>query len=163
RCALHDAVAATIGEGFRPARSGAGPARWPIRRGAIHFALFDRPESSFDRADDALLDHGGRQAIERSLERIAGEHFLAVDPGFTFLPVHIVTEQNFVHLVHIRVVREHDVPGVIERKPAVLDRPAAAADTIVLLDQQRVFTQMKGRAQARRTRAGYNYSALHAR
>jgi hypothetical protein len=78
-------------------------------------------ESRLDGSDDALRDDLGRESVERTLKRIAGIDVLAEDPGLAVLPVNVVAEQQTVHLVNVRVVGEHDVPGHIEREAGILD------------------------------------------
>lgn len=77
-----------------------------------------------DGADDAILDHVRRQAVQRALERVAGGHLLAVDLGLAHLPVLIVAQQDAVQLEHVRIVGEHDVSGVVDGEAGVLDRTA---------------------------------------
>jgi hypothetical protein len=74
----------------------------------------------------------------------------AEDPRLAILPVHVVAEQQLVQVPHVVVVREHDVPGVVEREAVRLDRATPAAHALGLLDQQRVLAQVICRAQAGR-------------
>jgi len=92
-------------------------------------------EAGFDGADNALLDHVRWQTIECALEGITGVDLLAVDPGFAILPVDVVSQQQLVHLVDVRVVGKHDVPGHIEGESIVFDRPAPAAHPVRLLQE----------------------------
>jgi hypothetical protein len=107
------------------------PSRWctvAVRRGlrgGLRFRLrLEAAEPRLDRADDALLDHVRRQPVQRPLERVAGVNPLAEDPRLVVLPVDVVAQKHLVHLVDVRVVREHDVAGPIEREPVVFQRPA---------------------------------------
>jgi hypothetical protein len=78
---------------------------------------------------------------------------LAVDPGFAILPVQVVAKQFLVQAEDVRILREHDVPGMIERETVVLDRPAPATNAIVGVDRQTAGTVVVRGRQAGRTRA----------
>ena len=112
-----------------------------------------------DRAHDAFLDHLRRQAVQRALERIARVDVLAVDPRLAILPVDVVAEQHLVELVHVRVVGEHDVAGVIEREALRLRSTGTSRRRVVLLDQNGVLAQVIRRAETRWARRRSRSSA----
>ena len=134
------------------------PLAWPLAPFAPPASELQCAVARLDRADDAFLDHVRRQSVERALERVARVDVLAVDPGLAILPVDVVAKQHLVELVHVRIVREHDVAGVVEREAIVFDRAAPAADAVVLLDQDRVLAEMIGGAEAGRSGADHDAS-----
>src|SRR6478672_652344 len=97
-----------------------------------------------DSADDAFLDHFRRKAVKGALEGIPRVDVLAVDPRLAILPMHVIAEEHLIELMHVRIIREHDVPGVIEREPLLLNGAAPTADAVILLDQYRVLAEMIG-------------------
>jgi hypothetical protein len=129
----------------------------------IHTELLLAAEAGFDSSDDAFLQHLRRQTMQGALERVPGVDALAVDPCLTILPVHIVAEELAVKLVHIGIVGEHDVTGVIEREPVVFHRPAPTADRWMLFEQQTALAEMIRSAQAGRSRTNHDRGVLAGR
>src|SRR5205085_6960092 len=82
------------------------------------------------------------------------------NPGFTVLPMHIIAEQRLVQLVHVRVVRKHNVRGEIERESVQLKRRAPASDCFILLREQRIATEVIRGTQGSWTRANDNDGRL---
>ena len=98
-------------------RIGLGLRRFGRRR----LRLAQCAESRFHRTDDTLLDYRRRQSVQCALKRITREHVLAVNPGFAVLPVKVRPQQLIVEFQHVRIIREHDVAGMVERESMVLD------------------------------------------
>src|SRR4051812_11739438 len=62
--------------------------------------------------------------------------------------MNVISEQHLVHAMHVRIVGEHDVAGIVEREPIVLHGTAPAADLFALLQQQTALSEMVGSTQA---------------
>ncbi len=121
--AFHHACAAAL-IGDRAICAAVPPCPRPIQwhRGGGRFAI-----TRLDSAQHALFYHLDRQAVQRGLEGIAGINAIAVDPGFTRLPVQVVTQQHLIQLQDVRVLREHNVTGIVEGKTLIVNRAAPAA------------------------------------
>ena len=126
------------------------PFVWPLPLALAVRAVLAVPLSGPKRASMAPMMHSlitSAASRRAPLERIAGVDILAVDPRLAVLPVDVVAQQHLVHLVNVGVVGEHDVAGEVEREAVLFDRPAPAADPVVLLQQQRIFAQVIGGAE----------------
>src|SRR6267378_628609 len=75
----------------------------------LTFLRLQTAEASFNRSGYAFFDHIRRQAVERTLERVARINVLAVNPSFAILPVNVVAQQHFIELVYVGLIRKHDV------------------------------------------------------
>ena len=62
--------------------------------------------------------------------------------------MNILAEQQLVHPVHVRIVREHDMACIIEDEAAVLDGPAPPTNCFVLFEQERIGPKVAGCAEA---------------
>src|SRR6185503_15620836 len=93
----------TVGPGVAPgAARRVGLHQWlehppPLRAGIVGVGAIVRrrllgveaAEAGLDGANDAFLDYLGSQPVECPLERVAGVHVLAIDPGLAILPVDV--------------------------------------------------------------------------
>src|SRR5690606_1386292 len=91
--------------------------------------------------------------IKATLEGIARIDVLTVDPRLAVLPVDVVPQEHLVHLVDVRILGKHDVPGHVEGESTFDERTTPSADGVVALQKQGILAKVIRGAQASRSRA----------
>ena len=101
-----------------------------------------------DQAQQALLDHLGRQAVQVCLEGVARQHAVREDSGLARDPHHLPGQQLVDQLLDRRVAQVQPVAGLVEAVPVALVGARVAAQPILALEQHPGRAQVDGGGDA---------------
>ena len=105
-----------------------------------------RRDLRLDDAQQALLDHLGRQAVQVGLERIAREHAVRKDARLARDRHHLARQELVDQLLDGRIAQVQPVAGLVEAVAVALVGARVPAQALLLLEQH------PGRAQVHRRR-----------
>src|SRR5689334_22728009 len=83
---------------------------------------------AFDKADNALFHHFGRQAVRIRLERIRRHRLLRINGGEPLMRVERIREDTGNQIFRVLVLEMDQMARAVERESVLSKGPAKAAD-----------------------------------
>src|SRR6185503_4095239 len=87
-------------------------------------------------ADDAVLDHAGREAEGVGLERVPREGLAGIDPRAAPVRSQVPPQQAGYESLPIRIVQVQEMPGMVESEPVPAERTREPSGSPAFLDDQ---------------------------
>ena len=124
--------------------------------------LSRRPHA-FHEANEAFLDHRGRQAVGVRLERIWSDDGFRVDRGASIVQIECSRKNARYEFLYVRGLQMNEMAGAIERKTVLPERPAQSADlALAFKDDGFAFRKVIAGAESSQPAAN-NDDLLHER
>jgi hypothetical protein len=112
------------------------------------------------KAEETLLDDGGRQAEEVGLEGITRVDAVRVDPGVAHALLDVPLQQLADELLGVVVVQVEQMARVVEREAARLVGARRAAHLVLALAEHRGVAQVPRRGDAGEAAADHHHRRL---